>query len=461
MNRLYHCTHCTHQFEAPEKEGVECPSCFWTTTVVPAEEAAASASAAARPEKESSSKIIRNLWLILDALKPLFFAVVAGGVLWLGWRWFRPSFKPWPFLSLPAIKRDAGRISEEKKNAAVSIKMKASAEAGQKLPSEAAAGPGGFFLTENDNKILARFIQLDPVREPLEIEKKVLGRRVPLRTAKIEKLPSPAWTPEQFEQMLQTQEMYYKVPLPGSYRRKLKKLFTEKYLAAQQAYARGELLPARDLWVESLAFPIYADNIEKHRGVVLTMLRPFIGDTLSKIGALNGMLSEGSFRDSEAGLGGAYDQLNSALEKKDWKMAYGAASGIETLAAQLEEKAKSAPKIPGYQPAAGRVDAGIGSALADLLETAASPAIADLQPLLADVASKKRIAETFLPELFHEEFDAYAKARTLTDDGRWQEAKDLLAGIHRPAVLARDAEEKMAVLDKIIKAELERQAVSS
>ena len=107
------------------------------------------------------------------------------------------------------------------------------------------------------------------------------------------------------------------------------------------------------------------------------------------------------------------------------------------------------------------MDAGIGSALADLLETAASPAIADLQPLLADVASKKRIAETFLPELFHEEFDAYAKARTLTDDGRWQEAKDLLAGIHRPAVLARDAEEKMAVLDKIIKAELERQAVSS
>ena len=76
MNKRYYCTHCTHSFEAPEKKGLECPACFWTTTVVLAEEVSAKTGAAARPQKESRSKILNVFLLTLDALKPLFFAAL-------------------------------------------------------------------------------------------------------------------------------------------------------------------------------------------------------------------------------------------------------------------------------------------------------------------------------------------------------------------------------------------------
>ncbi len=459
----YHCTHCGHHFESPEKEGIECPSCFWSTAIAPEGDKLGDSSERLKTNPSAGRILVGRVFWVLDALKPLLIALVLLGACFLAYKFLRLRFSETPAMDILAIssseKKESGVEKAKKWVSKIVLKTENRATIEPLSETEVPPEPKPL-LGGEDNVILARRIALDPKRELLDLEKKMLERRVSLRSAKVEKLPSPAWTQEQFEQMLKEQELYYKIPLPRSYRNKLKKVFREKYLAGSEAYSTGDLLQARNLWVEALAFPQYSENINLHRAVALTMLKPFINDTLSKIGALNGMLVESSLREVEAAVPAAYEKMNADLAQKNWQAAYETAQSLQSLAATLEEKAKSAPKVPDYLPGAAQVDAGIQSALTDLLE-AAYPAVVDLSPLLADVSSKQRIAETFMPSLFQREFESYDRGLSLMDEGQWAQALTELESIHRPAILARDVEEKIQVIDKIRKAELAEPPVSS
>jgi len=248
------------------------------------------------------------------------------------------------------------------------------------------------------------------------------------------------------------------VPLPRSYRNKLQMLFESKYLAGAQAFTEGKLLEARNLWIEALAFPVYANDIEKHRGVVLTMLRSFINDTLSKIGALNGMLVEGPVRDRETKLNGAYGQFQKLISEQNWNAAFEAAQGLLSMADDFDKTTVQTPQVPAYPPSA-QIDRDIGKSLYDLLETS-RPSVADVGALERDVWMKKQVIETLLPARFSESIKYYGEGLSAMDQAQWQMAMDILAKVKEPAVLQRDSAEKIKILEKIARAELDSSDVS-
>ena len=85
--------------------------------------------------------------------------------------------------------------------------------------------------------------------------------------------------------------------------------------------AKGDLLATRDLFIESLLFPPYSTNVQKHRGVALTMLKAFITDTLSKIGALNQMVADQNRRQQGKEIEAEYGSLFALIQEGRWEEA--------------------------------------------------------------------------------------------------------------------------------------------
>ncbi len=443
----YHCTHCGHSFEAEEKDNLECPACFWTSSVVrEAEHREAQARAQQKTSQKTGSGIASAFWAAFGALKPLFIAAFILAIAAAVFVWFKPR---------------AGTLVERIKSKKREIQAPEGAGRPQVLPASdnAMVPKPPAALSDAENAILARKVELDSARELSSMERELLGRRAALRTGRIEKLPGPAWTLEQFKEMLAEQQNAYKIPLARSYRKKLEKLFEEKYLTAAAAFSDGRRLEARNLWVESLAFPVYAGDIEKHRGVVLTMLKPFINDTLSKIGAMNGMLAEGPVRDLEIRLNAAYEQFFGLLEAQKWDAAYDAAQSLLALTGEFDKISTQKPQVPAYPPAV-QIDRDIGKALYDLLE-ASQLAVADVSSLARDVRMKKQIIETLLPGRFEESLNHYRAGFAAMDQAQWQAAIDSLQKIQEPALLERDSMEKIKILQKLVQAELDSGPVSS
>lgn len=453
----YYCTHCSHAFEAEDKENIECPACVWTSSVVRESEYRESeAPQQVASSKRSVSVIPVGLRIAFDAIKPLLILLFVLGLIAAGFLFFKPQViilvhkiqSRGIKLKQPPLDIQGNPDTQKK------LAPKRQVPAGQDLALEAPRP----VLSEQEKVILARKIELDPTREFSPMEKEFLGRPASLKTGRVEKLPGPVWNLERFKQMLVEQQASYQVPLPRSYRNKLQSLFESRYVIGAQAFAEGRLLEARNFWVEALAFPIYANDIEKHRGVALTMLRPFINDTLSKIGALNGMLVEGPVRDRETKLNGTYEQFQKLLTERNWDAAYDVAQGLLALADDFDKSAVQRPQVPAY-PQSTQIDRDIGKSLYDLLE-APRPTVADVGALVRDVRMKKQVIETLLPGRFAEYTGYYREGLVAMDQAQWQTAMDWLSKVKEPAVLQRDSAEKIKILEKIVRTELDSSGVT-
>lgn len=449
MSIRYYCTNCAHAFESEQTEALVCPKCFWTSSVVREDSHQETREQSVSREPGKAAVVGHGFLIALGALKPLFvcalIAALAAGGYWIYKNGGLDRVRSW----MP-VKEQGPRSEASSSKPALDSKKSAA------QPADTASEPAA--LSAADNAVLARKIELDPQRELSSMEYEILGRRAALRTGLVEKLPGPVWSLERFKKMLEEQQNTYQVPLPRSYRDKLSDLFEAHYVTGGQLFTEGRLLEARNSWVESLAFPVYANDIEKHRGVVLTMLRPFINDTLSKIGAINGMLVEGPVRELETRLNDAYGKFFDLLEQKKWDAAYEAAEGLLNMTREFDKIAVQTPKVPPYPPQA-KIDRDIGKALFDLLE-ASRPAVADVSALERDVRMKKQVVETLLPARFEESLEAYRSGFTAMDRGDWEAAADFFNKVEAPAILKRDSEEKVRILQKLAQSVLDSSAVS-
>ncbi len=437
----YVCTHCGRRFEAEEREILECPGCFWSTSVKKEEDLQSELSRA--PEVPSKKETSRRFSLAPGFIQ-FVSAVLTLALFAFAAIFFRPGIK-----NLIGIQKDwAVRLIEKLprvKPEGISLKGKGKAQ--KASPSAAALQDP---LTPEEKNLLERRLEFDPGRPPSEEEKKVLGKRASFQTGWVEKLPSQAWTIQSFKERLAEQEKFYKVPLPRSYKNKLYDHFEKKYAPGAEAFKNGDLLQARNLWVESLAFPIYANNVEKHRGVVLTMLRPFITDTLSKIGVINGILIEQKIREKEKNISESYERLLSLVEKKSWKEALNAIAAIEKGLDELARPERIAGAPAPYPASVNQADEGIAATLFELLQVP-PPALADAEPLHADILAKRKVLESFIPERLHAVQEVYNEARDHIQRSEWAEAEKKLRGVDLPLALAEDAEHKIRILKKLQK----------
>lgn len=426
----YACTHCGRRFEAEEKDIVECPGCFWSTSVKRAEDVEEA------PHFTPDDKPRKSFTLPSIPWKPLLNALAAVFLIFVIIKFGIPFFKKAKSASPKPSPSTSAKPNDGKQNAAVSP-----------APGVSAPAQG---ISAEDQAVLDKRVTVSAEREPSPEEQKVLSNRAQFKTGFTEKLPSQVWTVDNFKEMLNQQQQFYKVPLPRSYRNKLIEHFEKNYLPGAEAFKAGDLIRARDAWVASLAVPLYSTNIQKHRGVVLTMIRPFITDTLSKIGSINSAAVEKEIRTREEKIISGYSQVLSSIDKKDWSAALAALDQVNEEISHMDQPQKVAAGPAPYPPAIAQVDPDIQAALQGML-TVPPPAISDFEPLSQDLFAKKKVIESFIPETLKKRTDAYQEACAKIDAKDWAGAEAKLKEVELPLDLMRDASEKIRVLRKIQK----------
>ena len=430
----FYCTNCRHRFEAEEKEGLECPQCLWTTALQKEED---SQNAGPGPTIKEPAAVKLSVKIPALHVPPaagrfaLLFLMVAavGAGVFLGGQWFLTS---------------AGRFWETKQREVVEPSK--SQAVSQKNPP--AVPVPVLALIEGEKEILYREISLPAQRVLSAEEKKVLQRVIPFRTGLVEKLPSQTWSLENYKKMIAEQEKFYKITFPGSYKGKLEDLFNQKYVPGDEAFQKGDLLQARNDWVESLTFPMYGKDLQKHRGVALTLIRPFINDTLSKIGAINTALVEQTIRQKESAISAKYQELFPLLAQESWDEALGVIAETEKMITELDSRSPLAAAAPYYPATVQQVDPDIRATLFDLLAPP-EPAVMDVNPLVRDLSDKKILIESLQPDGIKRAEETYRRALELIRQQKWEEAEQLLRQIAFPPELVSDASEKVKILKKL------------
>lgn len=429
----YACTHCGHRFESELTDGLECPKCFWSTSVKSANESADPLERLRQAPQPSRPKAFAKIQTQLPkVIIVLIGLLVAAAALIVGPRLVSKMGGPANFIS-EKIKMPAG----QRKTPAIQLK-------GDQATTETL--PAGE-LSAQDREVLKRRVPASERTLTAE-EKRILEHQAAFKTGLIEKLPSEIWTLEQLNQMLDDQEKAYRVPLPNSYRKKIEKHFKATYQLSQAPFENSRLLEARDYWVKGLAFPRYSEDIRKHRGVALTMLRPFITDTLAKISVANHLLVERDVREQEKQINDSYQSLAALVQTASWEQALIRLNLVRRQIEQFQSPQAEQRRAPAYPPEAGQVDEDIRQTLVQILDIPA-PAIADLSALYADLDAKTKIIGSMLPAFTQKNQERYDKALQLIDHEQWQAAKEKLKEIESPSPLAADAAEKIKILEKI------------
>ena len=420
----FFCNHCSKSFELETPIAKECPFCFWSSSIKREEEITAEKNKISSPKLTPVSHFDTKQFFhkLAFVLKSIFLLILLAGVIFLGFQLY------------------SGWVNRNKESG-LSIPINTKELKRPSLPV------GKLSVEERD--ILYREVTLPEKLEPGPEEKKILEQTVTLKTGWSEKLPSPVWTLVQYQQMISEQEKFYKMPFARSYRKKLEELFTSKYLPGAEAFTQGDLLKARNLWVESLAFPLYSKDIMKHRAVALTMLRPFINDTLAKIRTLNQSLVMKEKRAKEEEVTAAYKQLSDLISQQNWAKAMTAIDQLQPRLDQLDAAAKQPAVPPPYPAAIGMVDQDIQRPLADLL-TPNPVSVADLLSLKQDLAEKKDVLAALTGAELKTASDIYQNALTMIREEKWEEAIAALSSLQGPEVLKADAEAKIAIIRKII-----------
>ena len=374
--------------------------------------------AATKPDRKVS---FENLKYLLRVLLFLAILAAAGFLGYKGYKIFNSSSHSWKSFSIK-------RPSDNKKAA------------------QAVTDPMTL-LSPQEKEMLSHEVTIPVDRVPDAGEQGILGRSVPFQTGWVEKLPSAVLTLEQYQKIIADEEARYKMPFARSYKKKLEELFRTKYLAAADAFKNGDVLAARNFWVESLAFPLYSTDLKKHRAVALTMLRPFINDTLAKVSAMNQSVVDRIKKSKEQALSAEYQKLAGLITQKKWPEALVV---IGQMTMELDQIRKNAtPQAPPSYPVAfGTIDVDLQRPLMDLM-TPTPSTTADLQPLQQDLVEKKEVIETFTEAYLKNAQAAYQSALGLIRDKKWEEAAQALGVIQGPQALQLDATGKIAILGKM------------
>ena len=433
MSYQFVCDHCGKKFELETPQAAECPSCFWTSSVkrdevLGSEQKSFFSSAKAAMPKP---KPLIAHGFFFDLLKRLLFVllalVVIAGVGFFGYKGYKIFMASHPHSISIFGNKDVTK------------------------PAKKGAGQEADAFSVQEKAILGREVGATLDRTPDAGEQSILARVVSFQTGRTEKLPSTVWTLNQYQKMIQSQETLYKMPFARSYKKKLEDLFKAKYLAASDAFIKGDLLAARNLWMESLAFPLYSTDLRKHRAVALTMLRPFINDTLSKISTMNQSLADQSKRNQEELLSRNYQKLLGLMAQKKWQEALATIDPMIASVNELRKNAKPQP-LPQYPASFASIDLDLQRALMDLMMPNPS-STADLQPLQQDLVEKKEILGTFTEGYVKNVNAIYQSALRLIRDQKWQEAVQALESIPGPRILQEDAAQKIAILKRRIPAQ--------
>ena len=428
MSHRFVCDHCGKKFELEIPEAKECPFCFWSSSVKREDALFSEKKSVSRSFQKGASTDGRKV--LLGNLKHLFrvlcfcvICVAAGFLAYKAYKIFTSSsHSGWKAFSIKPQKEDKGE--------------------------ERAVTDPLALLSTQEKEMLVHEVTVPADRVPDSGEEVILGRSVPFQTGWSEKLPSAVWTLEQYKKMIADQEAFYKMPFARSYRKKLEELFQAKYLAAADAFAKGDVLVSRNLWVESLAFPLYSKDLAKHRAVALTMLRPFINDTLSKVSAMNQSLLDRGKKSKEQALSLEYQKLTGLIAQKKWEEALTVVSQMISAVDQLRKNTAPQEAPPSYPASFGTIDADLQRPLMDLMSPNPS-STADLQPLQQDLVEKKEVIETFTKAYLKNATEIYQSALGLIREKKWQEAVQALGSIQGPQVLQQDAAGKIAILEKI------------
>lgn len=410
----YLCTHCEHRFESEPAEGIICPKCFWSTSVKKEESAPPPV-----PKPQGVGPVVQE-----SSSPPRFLFWAGGGALGL---------------VLLGVSFFAVRHLQKQDDLIHKIEIRNSEVIASQAPELA--------LLPEQQEILNRKVTPAPNSPLSESETKVLGRRLPIRSPASKGIQTPPWSEQEFETYLKGEEARYQIPLERSYRRKLKQIFRNHYLAAAQAFEARDYLKARDEWIRSLAFPVYQNDVPKHRGVVLTLLRPHINDTLSKIGMMNTLLAQSDLSKAEAKIQATYKDLHELLAKQSWEEASAKMLELENELKGVEKVPRSAspPPLPDET---SLVDSDIREVLLAQVapQQGSSP---DWDALRQDVAEKSRIIQARVPAHLEEVQKRYAEALSLIQVHDWRGARELLERIDFPEELAEDARAKIQVIDSI------------
>gem|GEM_PF-674780 len=436
--KKYLCTHCGKRFEAEEREIVECPGCFWSTSVKPDSGGPSSvktSSAAAKPPtavKMPSLNLPQVSFKPEKLLKPLILAAVIALIFFWGVSVIRSGvFSKTQKTDIPAVT-----------DAEESGKSSGGGDGATQGTAAAAA------LTVEEQALLSRRAVMEESPEPSPEMAGLLSREASFQSGSVQRLPSKSWTEETFSKMLAEQELAYKVTFPRSYRNKIIDLFKTQYLPGSAAFEAGDLLTARNAWVNSLAFPPYSQDPMRHRGVALTMLRPFINDTLSKIGALNTMLVETQLRSREEEISSDYQAFKDMIKRKSWASAWQAADRLQKKISGFEQSVTPDSSAPPYPDSVRQIDRDIGATLMDIL-TPPTPPIGNLVPISEDLRTKKAVLETLLPEKRQQQAGYYDEGLKLIEAGDFAGAEAALGKVRFPKALAEDAAGKIELLRKM------------
>ncbi len=419
----YYCTHCTHRFSGEDKDVVECPKCFWSSSVKKASEVDLLAKtkhtkkAESKTLKKSGKGIFLFLFLGLTGIGLFFF--------------FTKSESPSDHRKVVSSEIVASDLLKNAKNVA------------KPLPAEVVQPE----ISQEELAFLSSKLTYEEIVEKLEIDPS-LKKGVSFNLGLVEKLPSQPWGLEQFEDMIEQQEASYKVPLTKSYKKKLKEQFETYYLVGKQSFEAGDYLRSRDEFVKTLAFPIYANDIKRHRGIALTILRPFINDTLSKIGALNTMLVDKNLRSIEAQIQSEYQSLLQLIEAKSWDESMKKIKMIQAMMNDLQSKKLNEMRAPDYpQPLIG-LDPSIGASLADILQPSQT-LLSDLNPLNQDLVKKYSKIESLSEPFLKKQLEKYNRAASAFDEKAWFDGQNLLNEMKDPSFLAEKAKEKLKKMQEL------------
>ncbi|MBI3999210.1 MAG: zinc ribbon domain-containing protein [Candidatus Omnitrophica bacterium] len=424
----YRCSHCNHQFELSDREFQRCPNCFWTTSLVPLE-GGSEKMPASDPAVHSASKSSPKRSMPKEFI---FFLVALVGIgvfsFVLVQNWGRVQ-SVWPKFSAQIQNQTPQKPESEK--------------AIPKVKSQEILK----LLTSEEQAELVRPFQITIPRQLSEDEEAILKKQVSPPAKLAEKPKLTPWKKEDFEKMLETEQKQRQILLGWWYVRGVTKIFEDHYPPAVVAFEKDDYAKARELFIKSLAFPVYRNDVKLHRAVALVMLRPYINDVIGKIATLNQYLIGQTLATDAKAIFESYQALFPVLELQEWNRALELITGLKQKIAAFENHPQGSQTQ--YPSAFGEIDAEIQSAIQ--AEAAPKPEGAvSLRAFVIDLDLKEKVVRQNTPEELSKVQKQYEQALQLLGEGNWQEAETALQSIEYPSELVADAKQKLALIEKAL-----------
>ncbi len=418
------CIHCGHRFELEKQEGALCPSCGWSSSIVLASEIAQNKASSAK-KKSTSEKSSWFFGFLIFVLKFLAFAGMLFLVVWMSLKFWNSHHDPF-------------RQSQNKK---ASQKINLDGSKPQPLKPMAPAA-----LSVNEELALNSKIEIPQEVQLDDADQKLLQQAVDLMSGNVEKLPSGSWTLDQFKKFVEQQEKVFHMPLPRGYKKDLEELFQKTYAKAYDLFLAGKTQESRDAYVAALGFPVYENDVRKHRAVVLTMLRSFVNDTIAKIGSMNFALARQRSNGLAEQVSAEYAGLQQQIRASQWSVALNAIEKMEVLLPDASSVTATL-QAPTYVTGFEKVDGDIQPVLLKLLQVPAWTF--DPNDLKNDLDVKKTLLFKLTDPDRKSSLENYNQALEKIKIKSWAEAVAFLQVVKSPAELKQDADQKIELIGKL------------